>query len=169
MCGVSVSDDSLSRSVCDCLFCSGVLTEVIFAGECICRRPYHVENTGSRPITEVKQRWARLVLAWVTGWEYRVLPAFDTPHTHYTTSHTLFAKPTPQHHPTAPHPTATIRHQTLHYTQTFCQSLRLSNTHTQSLSPYLSLSPPPTLSFTRTHTHSHSHTHNDTHTANLER
>lgn len=36
-------------------------------------RPYHVGNTGSRPITEVKQRWARLVLAWVTGWEYRVL------------------------------------------------------------------------------------------------
>jgi hypothetical protein len=23
------------------------------------QRPYHVENTGSRPITEVKQRWAR--------------------------------------------------------------------------------------------------------------
>ena len=38
-----------------------------------CLRPYHVENTGSRPITEVKQRWARLVLGWVTAWEYRVL------------------------------------------------------------------------------------------------
>jgi hypothetical protein len=38
-----------------------------------CRlRPYHVENTGSRPITEVKQRRARLVLGWVTAWEYRV-------------------------------------------------------------------------------------------------
>ena len=36
-------------------------------------RPYHVENTGSRPITEVKQRRARLVLGWVTAWEYRVL------------------------------------------------------------------------------------------------
>ena len=38
-----------------------------------CLRPYHVENTGSRPITEVKQRRARLVLGWVTAWEYRVL------------------------------------------------------------------------------------------------
>jgi hypothetical protein len=37
-----------------------------------CLRPYHVENTGSRPITEVKQRRARLVLGWVTAWEYRV-------------------------------------------------------------------------------------------------
>ena len=38
-----------------------------------CLRPYHVENTSSRPITEVKQRRARLVLGWVTAWEYRVL------------------------------------------------------------------------------------------------
>ena len=38
-----------------------------------CLRPYHVESTGSRPITEVKQRRARLVLGWVTAWEYRVL------------------------------------------------------------------------------------------------
>lgn len=37
-----------------------------------CLRPYHVENTGSRLITEVKQRRARLVLGWVTAWEYRV-------------------------------------------------------------------------------------------------
>ena len=37
-----------------------------------CLRPYHVENTSSRPITEVKQRRARLVLGWVTAWEYRV-------------------------------------------------------------------------------------------------
>ena len=37
-----------------------------------CLRPYHVENTGSRPITEVKQRRARSVLGWVTAWEYRV-------------------------------------------------------------------------------------------------
>ena len=36
------------------------------------QRPYHVENTSSRPITEVKQRWARLVLGWVTAWEHRV-------------------------------------------------------------------------------------------------
>ena len=35
-------------------------------------RPYHVENTGSRPITEVKQRRAWLVLGWVTAWEYQV-------------------------------------------------------------------------------------------------
>ena len=37
------------------------------------QRPYHVENTSTRPITEVKQRWARLVLGWVTAWEHRVL------------------------------------------------------------------------------------------------
>ena len=37
------------------------------------QRPYHVENTGSRPITEVKQRRARLVLGWVTAWEHWVL------------------------------------------------------------------------------------------------
>ena len=35
-------------------------------------RPYHAEYTGSRPITEVKQRRARLVLGWETAWEYRV-------------------------------------------------------------------------------------------------
>ena len=39
----------------------------------ICLRPYHVENTSSRPITEVKQHWAELVLGWVTAWEYSVL------------------------------------------------------------------------------------------------
>ena len=37
-----------------------------------CQRPYHVENTSSRPITEVKQHRARLVLRWVTAWERRV-------------------------------------------------------------------------------------------------
>ena len=37
-----------------------------------CQRPYHVESTGSRPITEVKQRRAWLVLGWVTAWEHRV-------------------------------------------------------------------------------------------------
>ena len=42
----------------------------------LCRQlPYHVENIGSRPITEVKQRRARLVLGWVTAWEHRVLLA----------------------------------------------------------------------------------------------
>ena len=40
----------------------------------LCTR-YHVENTGSRPITEVKQRRARLVLGWVTAWEHQVLLA----------------------------------------------------------------------------------------------
>ena len=41
-----------------------------------CIRPYHVENTSSRPITEVKQHWAMLVLGWVTAWEYMVLYSF---------------------------------------------------------------------------------------------
>ena len=41
-----------------------------------CIRPYHVENTSSRPITEVKQHWAALVLGWVTAWEYAVLYSF---------------------------------------------------------------------------------------------
>lgn len=36
-------------------------------------RPYHRENTGSRPITEVKPCRAGLVLGWVTAWEYPVL------------------------------------------------------------------------------------------------
>ena len=36
-------------------------------------RPYHAECTGSRPITEVKQRRARSVLGWVTAWEHPVL------------------------------------------------------------------------------------------------
>ena len=31
------------------------------------------KKTGSRPINEVKQRRARLVLGWVTAWEHRVL------------------------------------------------------------------------------------------------
>ncbi|XP_018647438.1 unnamed protein product [Schistosoma mansoni] len=49
---------------------------------CSWRRPYHVESTGSRPITAVKQRWTQPVLAWVTGWEYRVSPAFNNQTTH---------------------------------------------------------------------------------------
>ena len=40
------------------------------------QRPYHIEHTSSRPITEVKQHWASLVLGWVTAWEYGVLLAF---------------------------------------------------------------------------------------------
>ena len=36
-------------------------------------RPYHVEYIGSRPITEVKQRRAWLVLRWVTASEHHML------------------------------------------------------------------------------------------------
>ena len=39
------------------------------------QRPYHAEHTGSRLITAVKQRWAWLVLGWVTAWEHHVLLA----------------------------------------------------------------------------------------------
>ena len=35
-------------------------------------RSYHVESTGSRSITEVKQRRAQSVLGWVTAWEHWV-------------------------------------------------------------------------------------------------
>ncbi len=39
-----------------------------------CRlRPYHVEHTASRPISQVKQRWALLVLGSETAWESGVL------------------------------------------------------------------------------------------------
>ena len=38
-----------------------------------CQRPYHVECTASRPISEVKQRWVWLVLGWVTAWEHQML------------------------------------------------------------------------------------------------
>lgn len=42
-----------------------------------CQRPYCVENTGSLPNSEVKQRKARIVLGWVTAREVlRVLLAF---------------------------------------------------------------------------------------------
>ena len=50
------------------------LNSFIVASKCV--RPYHVENTGSRPITEVKQRRAWLVLRWVTAWEHHVLYTF---------------------------------------------------------------------------------------------
>ena len=35
-----------------------------------CLWPYHIERNGSRLITDVKQRFAALVLGWVTAWEY---------------------------------------------------------------------------------------------------
>ena len=42
-----------------------------------CRRPYHVECTGSLLTSEVKRHRARLVLGWGTAWEdLRVLSAF---------------------------------------------------------------------------------------------
>ncbi|RUS68520.1 hypothetical protein EGW08_023525, partial [Elysia chlorotica] len=44
-------------------------------------RPYHVENTGSRPITEVKQRRAWLVLRWVTAWEHHCLRPYHVENT----------------------------------------------------------------------------------------
>ena len=44
-----------------------------------CQRPYHVESTGSRPITAVKQRWVWSVLGWVTAWEHQMLLAFCHP------------------------------------------------------------------------------------------
>ena len=40
------------------------------------QRPYHVECTASRPISEVKQRRVWLVLGWETAWEHRMLLAF---------------------------------------------------------------------------------------------
>ena len=36
-------------------------------------RAYNIEGTSSRLITEVKPHLARLVLGWVTAWEYLVL------------------------------------------------------------------------------------------------
>ena len=43
----------------------------------LCQWPYHVEHTSSRPITEVKQHWARIVLGSETAWELQVLLAFS--------------------------------------------------------------------------------------------
>ena len=36
-------------------------------------RPYRVENTRSRPITEVSQSRAWSVFEWMTAWEHHVL------------------------------------------------------------------------------------------------
>ena len=47
-----------------------------FLYACSWLRPQHRENTGSRPITEVKLGRARLVLGWETAWESRVLQPF---------------------------------------------------------------------------------------------
>ena len=48
---------------------------MLISGQFSCQRPYHAESTGSRPITEVKQRRASSVLGWVTAWEHGVLLA----------------------------------------------------------------------------------------------
>ena len=42
-------------------------------GAIYCLRPYNVESTSSRLITEVKPHLDGLVLGWVTAWEYLVL------------------------------------------------------------------------------------------------
>ena len=42
-------------------------------GASYCLQPYNMESTSSRLITEVKPHVARLVLGWVTAWEYLVL------------------------------------------------------------------------------------------------
>ena len=42
----------------------------------LCLQPYHIESTSSRLITEVKQCRGRLVLGWVTAWEYQLLYTF---------------------------------------------------------------------------------------------
>ena len=39
------------------------------------QRSNRVEITHSRPITKVTQRWARIVLRWLTAWELRVMLA----------------------------------------------------------------------------------------------
>ena len=41
-------------------------------------RPYHAENTCTRPITDVKQHRARLVVSWETRCEARVSFSFST-------------------------------------------------------------------------------------------
>ncbi len=55
---------------------NGKMIFVYLKKQFLWQRPYHAENTGSRPITEVKQHWAWLVLRWVTAWEYQVLLPF---------------------------------------------------------------------------------------------
>ena len=46
---------------------------VVSIGAIYCLRPYNVESTSYRLITEVMPNLARLVLGWVTPWEYLVL------------------------------------------------------------------------------------------------
>ena len=46
---------------------------LVSIGAIYCLRPYNVESTSSHLITAVKPNLARLVLGWVTAWEYLVL------------------------------------------------------------------------------------------------
>ena len=48
-------------------------TRNFLSADIVYARPYHVEYNASRPITEVKQRRAWLVLRWVTASEHHVL------------------------------------------------------------------------------------------------
>ena len=58
------------------------------------QRPYHIEYTSSRPITEVNECWARLVLGWETAWEHWVLLSLlrfrYLPRLHLSLSETAF-------------------------------------------------------------------------------
>ena len=66
----------VTTSFCLSLMRMLVLSVFEYKQNCLhCLRPYHAENTGSRPITEVKQRRARPVLERVTAWEQRVSQA----------------------------------------------------------------------------------------------
>ena len=70
-----VRSENTAVSAAPVVVAGGIRTRVHYvASAWDCRlRPYHVENTSSRLITEVKQRRAWLVLGWVTAWEYQVL------------------------------------------------------------------------------------------------
>ena len=73
---------------------------MLISGQFSCQRPYHAERTGSRPITEVKQRRASSVLGWVTAWEHGV-PLRTAPSVVGLTNY-------PAHIPFARYPLSTI-------------------------------------------------------------
>ncbi len=56
----------------DAYECETSTLKDILTSVCFSLRPYHVEHTGSRPITEVKQHRAESVLGRVTTWEHSV-------------------------------------------------------------------------------------------------
>ena len=76
-CNVNTSDKDHGKDIAVCVWREVCFQWFLFWSviSAFRQRPYHVESTGSRPITEVKQRRARLVLGWVTAWEPRVLLA----------------------------------------------------------------------------------------------